>query len=164
MLIQYHVDFGRDTTGQQDLHVRITYETVDEHSNYTDILARTRLKEKFTHRARKALKIKESTIDDSGTNVIGEDTPPKSPAFVIADSPLQKSKGSSEKGSLSDLTSAGKKVEVKTRGVFFNNSAYKEVPTPSSFGTIESNEAEEDEEEPDAEVDMEEYLKSLENK
>lgn len=146
------------------MHVRITYETVDEHSDYADILARTRLKEKFTHRARKALKIKESTIDDSGMNVIGEDTPPKSPAFVIADSPLQKSKGSSGKGSFSDVTSAGKKVEVKTGGVFFNNSVYQELLTPSSFGTIESNEAEEDEEEHDTEVNMEEYLKSLENK
>lgn len=159
------MDFGRDVEAGQDLIVRVTYESVEEHSEYSDILARTRLKEKFTHRARNALKIKESIIEEGGDSQGKEDAGPKSPAFVIADSPHLKSKGSSEKGSNSDITSAGKRIEVKTGGVFFANSVYKELPTPTSFGTIESNEeGEEGEDDQEGDVNMEDYLKSLETK
>lgn len=60
------------------------------------------------------------------------------------------------------MPSIGKKVEVKPKQAFFS-SEVKEHPTPVSVDTIESNEQDEGEEDDaEAELNMEEYLKTLE--
>lgn len=162
MLTKYNVDFGKGVDASHYFFIKVTYEVVEEHSDYADILTRTRLKEAHTIFSKQALLSKdEEKKEEKQESDNFSDSGPGSPAFVIADSPLQLSKGSSGKGSTTNIPSVGKRVEVKPPRMFFSDQK-KDTRPGSSTNTFESGEGEEEE---DIEIDanMEEYLKSLEN-
>lgn len=163
MLTKYNVDFGKKVEASHAFFVKVSFEAVDEHSDYADILTRTRLKESHGILTRQSLKVR---IEDSAEPNTEDDdlldTGLGSPTFVIADSPLEHSKASSGKGSSNGLPSIGKRVEVKTSRVFFSDQKKDSKPLSAS-NTLESGEGEEEEEDPEIDLNMEEYLKSLEN-
>lgn len=157
------MDFGKGVEASQQFFIKVSYEVVEEHSDYADILTRTRLKESHGIVSRQSLKTKDEEKMDRKTESDGtSDSGPGSPAFVIADSPQQLSKGSSGKGSSTNIPSVGKRVEVKTSRVFFSDQK-KDPNAFTSNYTLESGEGEEEEEEIEIDANMEAYLKSLEN-
>lgn len=163
LLTKYNVDLGKGVEASHSFFVKVSFESVDEHSDYSDILTRTRLKESHGILAKQALKSKDDLkMAPTGQFDSPPDSGPGSPTFVIADSPLQLSKGSSGKGSNNDIPSVGKRVELKTGRKFFSDER-KDPGIQTSSNTLGSGEGEDEEEDQEIDMNMEEYLKSLEN-
>jgi hypothetical protein len=133
--------------------VTVVVERSDEHSDYSDILQKIRLKEKLAKKPTElgALKLKNLQFGDAAG-----DPSEESPAFIIGDSPYSKSKSPQEVHKKEHTPNS----ESKRKKHFF-----QETPslTAGELKLQGEEEAEEYEEEEEVE-DIDEYIKKLESK
>jgi hypothetical protein len=147
------MDFGKNIVSSPDFFVKVLVERSEEHSDYSDILQKIRLKEKLSKKPGELNPLK---LHNLQTDQQEGDQTDQSPAFVIGGSPYSKTK-SPEDSSKKEHTPNS---ESKRKKHFF-----QETPSPST-GELKlqvEDEAEEFEEEEEVE-DIDEYIKKLESK
>ena len=76
------------------MYIKIEGSSTGEHSTYSELLSRARVKERFMKKGYGIKLNTDDTITEGKDFISNKDL--KSPAFVIADSPILKSKTSSE--------------------------------------------------------------------